>query len=492
MYKKIFYLLAIPYLLAITSCSDFLDLEPISSPTDQSFWNTEDDANSSTLAMYALLRQAFNYSDGKTFYAYGDLPSDEFATVISGEPWVSISNMNWSYSVSSSETTNALQRLRRYDIFYRVIDQANRVIQFVSEMPSSAFSSEVIRNKYVGEAYFIRAFTYFYMARIWGTVPIVTTSIDVVGAEDVPAASKEEVLAQVQADIEMAKSRLPWGATVASEKAIRANKGTLFALAAHYYAWRGEYQQCASAADSVIQHGSYSYVSRDSSTYHSIFAGQSAEGIFEIAQNGVDEGTSRGIGVSTLVEPYLRGVTTPGYQISPTSLNSLFDDVGDKRLRYAFDQSINESWAVCTKYGNISYTSETASAVPVFKNNIIVFRYSDIKLLRAEALAAIGHNAEAIANLNEVRSQADLVAWDNVGDLFEEIIKERGRELFLEGHRFYDLIRLARHNSNLLIPSSKMTLSQFNAGKYYWPFDPTLLSANKRLTQTSYWSSVNM
>lgn len=478
--------------LCQSACNDFLDLKPQSYPTDENFWQTEEDANSAVSAIYALLRQALNYADGMTHYAYGDLPSDEFTSANGGTwPYMNVIDMNWSFPVAASETWHPILRLRRYDMFYRAVDQSNRVLQYVSEMPVSAFSSEQDRNRFLGEAYYLRAFTYFYMSRVWGGVPLVTTSVNVVDAVDVPASGADEVLAQCLSDIEAAKGLLSWSQGSSTTRAIRANKGALYALAAHVYAWQGDYASSAIAADSVVQRGGYSYVARDSASYHRIYDGQSTEGIFEISQNATNEGSIMGIGNLTLVEPYLRGRTgAPGLMIAHSRIDDLYEE-DDLRLQSVFDLTANEQSAICTKYANVTYTNETSTAVPIFKNNIIVFRYSDIKLLQAEALAATGNEAAAIGVLNEVRAEAGLAPWDNSGNLFEEIIEERGRELFLEGHRFYDLIRLARHNGNMRF-GPKMTSTEFNAGKYYWPFDPSLLSVNRQLRQTPFWSSVNM
>ncbi|TJZ62800.1 RagB/SusD family nutrient uptake outer membrane protein [Sphingobacterium olei] len=491
MIRKIYIILVSMVVLGISSCNDFLDLKPMSYPTDENFWQTDDDANSGVAAIYALIRQAFNYSGGMTFYAYGDFPSDEFTTS-GGAPWMfnHVIDMNWSFAVPSSDTGNPLLRLRRYDIFYRAIDQANRVLKYVPDMSASAFASEQARNRLIGEAYFCRAFVYFYMSRVWGGVPLVTETIQVDEAQDIDAVKAEEILDQCLQDIASAKSLLSWDRGSSSTRAIRANKTALFALEAHIHAWNQDYTLCAEAADSVLTYGGLAYVGRGES-YKSIFVGQSNEGIFEISQNATNEGTVSGIGMNTLVEPYLRGRTgNPGLIISPTHIGSLYP-TDDLRLTNAFDLQASETSAVCTKYSNVTYTDETANAIAVFKNNIIIFRYSDIKLLYAEALAATGREVAATSVLNEVRNQAGIGDWDLNGDLFEEIIAERGRELFLEGHRFYDLIRLGRFKGKLLF-GSKMTATQFNAGKYYWPFDPSLLNVNRRLRQTSFWSTVNM
>src|SRR5690606_3224075 len=119
--------------------------------------------------------------------------------------------------------------------------------------------------------------------------------------------------------------------------AVRANKGAAFALEAHVQAWTGNYEASAAAADSVIKSGLYYYVSRDSIPYHTIFEGNSTEGIFEISQNEANEGTREGIGQFTLAgTKYHRTITTPRLTIAKTHIKTLFDDPADKRLTYTY------------------------------------------------------------------------------------------------------------------------------------------------------------
>jgi hypothetical protein len=477
--------------LSLSSCKDFLDLEPKSAPTDQNFWKTQDDANAAVNATYALLRSALNDPNGITHFAYGDLMTDEIGSTNNND-YSFVVNGNLNRAFASSDTGNPLYRLRRYDNFYRIIDQANRVIARVPKMEASAFTSESRRNTYLGEAYFMRAFTYFYMTRIWGGVPLLVDEVTPIDATHVPASTAEQVIAQINSDIAKAKELLSWSNLSNSVAGIRANKGAVFALEAHVQAWTGNFAASASAADSVIRSNDYFYVSRDSLAYRNMYRGQSAETIFEVSMSQNNEGTRQGIGQYTLVAPYQRMINTPTLTITPARVRELFKEKEDKRLKYAFDTTINVNYVILTKYANLTYTNETNNAVPIYKNNILIFRYSDIKLLRAEALAATGRASEAEEILNEVRMQAGLPEWDGSGTLIKAIFDERARELFMEGHRYYDLVRLYKYHGIYEFPNNKMSVAQFNAGKYIWPFDPTLLNQNPLLRQTPYWATVSM
>src|SRR5687768_11858994 len=83
-------------MISASSCKKFLDEKPISVSTDETFWKNESDANSAVAAGYALLRKSLNGSDGLAFYAYGDLPADEYTTT--QYRFGDVSNINWSIS----------------------------------------------------------------------------------------------------------------------------------------------------------------------------------------------------------------------------------------------------------------------------------------------------------------------------------------------------------------------------------------------------------
>lgn len=479
------------FMYLVSGCSKFLDIEPVSSATDENFWKTQEDATSATNAMYALLRKALNQANGMAFYTYGDLLTDEITSSTNGD-FAPIVNMQLNTPVAASETWRPAYQLRRYDVFYQVIDQANRVIQRLPKMDENAFDDVSVRDYYIGEAYFVRAFAYFYMARVWGTVPIITESVLPIDAVNLPASKESDVLDQSQADLSKALTLLKWDNIDQDDFALRGNTGAALALQAHLSAWRGEYADCVEAAKSVLESGQYSFVGRDSLNYRGIYQGKSNEGIFEISQNGENEGTNSGIGAFTLAGPYYRLLTDPVLRISQDYIKTLFKDSNDKRFKSVFDIAYNNNYALCTKYANVKFSSNASNATAIFKNNIIIFRYSDIKLLMAEGLAAIGKASSAESILNEIRSQAGLPAYTNEEPLIEAIFNERARELFLEGHRYFDLVRLYKHFNIYKFPEGKMNQAQFNAKKYLWPFDPSLLSSNPMLNQTPYWGTVNM
>jgi starch-binding outer membrane protein, SusD/RagB family len=481
------YIAGLLIMIGAASCSKFLDEKPISVSTDQTFWKNESDANSGVAAGYALLRKSLNGSDGISFFAYGDLPADEYNTT--EYRFGDVANMNWSISIPAAEVWDLMMILRRYDTFYSTIDQANRCIQKIPAIPDAEFGSSLTKNHLIGEAYFLRAFNYFYMARVWGDVPLVISSENIIDAVDLPRKPQAEVLDQCIKDLNTAIGLLSWNNPSANDRAVRANKGAAYALLAHIYAWKGDYVNCNTAAAAVLDGEYYHFVPRE--RFLDIFKGKSIEGIFEIAQSGVNEGMIRGISHFTLKTPYLTTQTgNARFSLNQITLAALYNnDDDDLRLTRSFDL-LTTTDPICIKYANVTYINGENIITPVAHNNLIIFRLADIQLLKAEALAALSQYGAARTLLNEIRTEAGLGEWTGTdANLFEGVIDERGRELFMEGHRFYDLVRLGRKTGTLKFDEAKMNAADFTAGKYYWPLDPALMNINKKLTQTPFWSS---
>ena len=131
----------------------------------------------------------------------------------------------------------------------------------------------------------------------------------------------------------------------------------------------------------------------------------------------------------------------------------------------------------------IKYTDvqiESASSGSIYPaNNYVIFRLSDIMLLKAEALTAQGKSSGvAIGLLNQIRERADIGDFDGSVSLQRAILNERARELFLEGHRFFETGTSLLYN-----------VTEANMAKriHYWPLDPDLFENNSVIRQTSYW-----
>ena len=484
--------------ICCSSCKKFLDQEPNSIATDQTTWKSDDDAKASVYACYSLLRSSFNAAI--TYFSYGDLTSGEFIDIVGGDgSFRDVMNYNWGIGIPAANSYDPRLKLRLYNNFYAAITQANRCLYFIDQMPLSAFEGEsddartVRKQQYMAQAQFLRAFTYFYISRVWGDVPLITNYSQTLVSDQISRTPTNEVLDQAVADAKAAAAVLSWKNEGSGDRVVTADKGVVNALLAHIYAWRRDYKNCITACDEVINSGTYAYT--DSANYMSIYKGQSPETIFEIAQNSTAESMRANDAWSitgvTLTPPYINnGATQPWWQIDGGLIDYLYSDKDDVRFRKALvELTVGGSGRAyeCIKYANIqNVNNSTANQIAL--NNIIVFRLADIKLLKAEALAAANNDdAGALTLVNELRSVRGAAALPAMtgNDMLYAITDERGRELFLEGHRTYDLIRLERLTGEQQF--SYITPAQFDQGKYYWPIDPSMFSLNNKLTQTPFW-----
>lgn len=93
------------------------------------------------------------------------------------------------------------------------------------------------------------------------------------------------------------------------------------------------------------------------------------------------------------------------------------------------------------RVGKFEFASGAASSL---SNDFPIYRLADMLLIKAEALFRLGQNGEALDLVNEVRARAGMSALTALSD--EELLAERGRELFAEGWRRSDLIRFGKFN----------------------------------------------
>ena len=93
------------------------------------------------------------------------------------------------------------------------------------------------------------------------------------------------------------------------------------------------------------------------------------------------------------------------------------------------------------------YDTYDATFTTVVGNDFPMLRYADVVLMQAEAIGLGGDIAGALPYLNQTRTRAGLPALttkevSSRDQFIRELADERGREFALEGHRWFDLVRL--------------------------------------------------
>ena len=110
-------------------------------------------------------------------------------------------------------------------------------------------------------------------------------------------------------------------------------------------------------------------------------------------------------------------------------------------------------------------------------------RLSEMYLIKAEAYARIGNNAEALAALNTIRNRAGLASVTGTDNLLEEIFLERRRELAFEGHLFFDITRYKKdviRNKGCISAVCGLT---WPSNYYVLPIPESSITLNENMTQ---------
>lgn len=163
---------------------------------------------------------------------------------------------------------------------------------------------------------------------------------------------------------------------------------------------------------------------------------------------------------------------------------------GDVRMNVAMidlvDKDNNLVLTQTNKFRGKEYTDDR-----YFDDDLIVYRWADLLLLRAEAYAALGESAKAIADLNQVRHRAGLQDYAGPSAkpaLEKEICDERLRELFLEQKRWFDLVRF-HFGGAINIYEEVPNLNDKQGYPLYLPINYNDMVLNEHLVQTEGYES---
>lgn len=423
------------------SCEDQLDLQPISEETSGNAYDTASQIEGALVGAYESFQSSEYYVWDKLLfqdvrsdncYAGGDNPEIFQLDYLDIEPTHSRLFTHWSN-------------------IYNAIAKANLVLERVNGIDDPLLTEER-RDQIKGEAYFLRAFHYFTIVKMWGGVPLVlntTTSTDP-GSVNLPRSTVEEVYAQILSDLENAAGLLPetYGNDASVNKA-RATFGAAHALAAKVNAQKPnrDYQAVLNHIEAV-ENSSANYELID---YNQLFSGNNynnAESILEVQYLGGNEGN---FGPQLLLPPSISGDSWRKFVTPSVDLVNAFDSEGDtvrKNASILFEsvQWVDEFWG--NSQGTsipFSYKWKNANGF-ASADNTYLLRYGDIVLLKAEALTETGQLNDAVTEVNKIRNRADLpdlieAQSSSQQILRETILKERRLELFQEGQRWDDLAR---------------------------------------------------
>lgn len=465
--------------LNLQSCIEsVIDVEVPSSITNQNFPKSEGDLRAILTGLYDGLRDEYNST------LFGEDRSDDLDVGLIG----SVSD-SWAENLSGGNGPGWL-------VYYNLINNINIVI---SASDNVGFKSDATKRQILGEAYFLRAFVYFQIVKIWGDVPLLVDPVDQ-NTAPVGRTSATQVMAQIFSDLESSLNNFPKDGF---ESKYAASKPSAYALKADAKMWSGkvlgggnaDYQAAITAIDNikgVYLLGNFANVfdikANDEVIFSIFFDFNEQAGMY------ASRVTSRDINVDPILNPEVPTSTSfnarHDYRPSDIIMN-LFNDPADVRPSRSFipiltqdgDDPDNAPDVLSISQNKFRGTNNNNDTF--YDNDIIVYRWADMLLLRAEANAALNQITSAVTDLDLVRQRAKLAKYSGNLDkstVEKEILDERGRELFLELKRYWDLVRFDA-GGTIDIYAQVPNLSGLSI-PLLWPVNDNVISENELIEQT--------
>ena len=477
--------------LSLSSCNDWLTEETPGTTKVSEFFTSLSTAEAVVNAAYVPMTWEF----GTTYYPewyFGDIVSDD--ALKGGQDINDGADLRELENFKANSDNEIL--LQYYRAQWQGIQRANLAID---EIPTTRIETEgteaeqqaKYRDRYLGEAYFLRGFYYFRLARMFGGMPLIDYVIKSSNQWAQTRSTMDETLNFAIKDFKRAENLLWKKDKYSNEELGRATKGAAQAMLLKANLYRADYlrnagneteaqkyfAEAAKWGKEVIQSRQYSLWPNYLDNFR-LANENGRESVFEIQYT--EEATSDYGG-----EGYTRGTMTTILQRSRSSAfgeagwgynrptQNLYNEyeAGDARRDetilvptdeqietpaqeiYCGDRMLNRKYAMYND-GTNGGIYKLAHATRSPKNNIQI-RYADVLLMYAEACCESGDLPSAKSALKEVRYRAGLSQFpytaviqgqtvtfnDNQEDLRKAIRHERRVELAMEGHRWFDLTR---------------------------------------------------
>ena len=497
MQTKIKTILAIFILfVSASSCDNYLDLRPQDGIVRDEFWKTKEDIQAAVIGIYSsMLNSPPGVSDltlTQYLFMYGELRGGMVA--------------EGSFVTDDQRdiiNTNVLPSngLTDWGAFYRTINYCNTVIDLAPGVKKEDPTlTQTQLNHFLSEALAIRAYLYFTLARTFRDVPLkLNATLNDADNFQIPKSPQSEIFAQVIKDLKLAEEY-----AVEDYGNVASNKGriTLYsinAMLADVYLWTEKYQEALIATNKVIDSNKFSLIESSNSWFNTVYAkGNSSESIFEFQYT-----------TSNLGPFYSIFLQRPQFIAGVTVLEDVFG-VDYENPENADIRGVRASLVAGTNeiYKFTALNNGERKALQDSDTHWFVYRYADVLLMKAEAMARLNEGQEALDIVADIRLKREAIAETelslnpgNISGILDYILAERSREFAFEGKRWYDLLRMARANnyerSDLLInnaiatapPAQQQTIiaKLRDSNSHYLPINTYELFTNKALVQNPFY-----
>jgi hypothetical protein len=470
----------------LAGCAD-LNLTNPNQPSSDTFWTTEANAAAGVNATYNSLLNNGTY--GRWLVFATDLRSDVGRIQ---SPWTDLSNFTkFSFVDYDFEVNREIWQHHFQGIF-----RANQVIERVPQITMDA----TLRDRYVGEAKFIRALLYFNLVNLYGNIPLITGSVL---PTDRPASvAPAEVYAQIEKDLTEAHAVLP--SSYSGNDVGRATKGAAVALLGKALLQQRKWAEAATALNELMTAG-YDLMPNYADNFTDQFE-NNIESVFEVQ-----------FGDRTLLASGVRGLNI-ARMVGPCG-PSYCDGRPTQYLYQQFQASLTTSGAVDPRLDatiyypggppvyNIPYATRYPGSTEIyFKKygeyylgltdqdwdagiNFRVIRFADVLLMRAEALNEQGQTGAAKLLVDRVRARVSLPALSStldVAGMRDAILHERLLEFALEAQRWNDLKRHDMLTPALVANDAEFSFFTANKSELL-PIPQTERDLNPNIIQNPGW-----
>lgn len=405
----------------VGGCKKFVEVPPPENQLVSENAFSDDKTADATMAGLYSIMNAYNYQFGNVLSSF--MPAfgaDEFYYALSTTTFDEFKN---DALTADNSYVNSF-----WESSYSLIYHANAVMEGLQE---STGLTPSVKDQLMGEAKFVRAFCYFYLANQFGDVPLILNTDYKVNTV-MPRTERTKIFDAIVADLKDAQQLM--GSDYVSAERIRPNKAAATTLLARTYLYLEKWNEAETEATKVISDPKYQLLD----DLNAVFLKNSQEAIWQL----------QSVNTSTT------GVNTwEGFNIVPSAPTgrayyNLYDELvsafepGDRRFT---DWTKSYVTGGNTYYFPYKYKIRTASPVQEYS---MVIRFAELYLIRAEAYAQQNEPDEARDDLDVIRKRAgleELPLGSEKDQLLGAVAQERRVELFGEwGHRWLDLIRTGK------------------------------------------------
>ena len=487
-----------------TSCEKFLDEQPQGDYPTSEFFKTENHAKLAIDGCYEPL--SFANPDNRLWVVTDVVSNDAVKGGFPGDQ----ADIELIDNFHIYEDNGNLGTI--WSIYYEGVSRCNMVIKHVPDIDMD----EALKNRILGEAFFLRGYFYFQLCNIFGNIPLV---LEPLSPEDMQVANsqQQDVYEHVESDfisafgfMENALGQNP--GVYPSGELGRATPGAAKALLAKTYLFEEKWSDAASAAGEVASYG-FSLMTVYQHNFNVIYD-NNIEQIFQV-QHWSGQSPVLGSRLNQWLAPRAQN----GYGFDEPTQNFVdefeltIDSVYDPRLDYTlgraaqlwFDGIPYDTLWSSTGY-NQKKTLQPLSEIPESTKgdadlNFTVIRFAEVLLIQAEALCEMGNCAEALIPLNEVRKRAresylydvNLPGYDTIPEgllpdvtttdqisLLAAIRHERRVELGFESMRYFDIIRYGKEYAESAFIDKDNFVYEIHK---VFPIPQSEIETNKNITQ---------